>query len=93
MTNPFTIQVESGLGAIFILVLSIFFIGILFITVKNYDSDTIALGATQTEVKSMSSTERQLIAHWIQDNNIPLPEGKGYRYILAQYPNRPWLAY
>lgn len=93
MYNPLSTQIESGLGSIFIGVLSIFFIFILFISMKNLESDTIVLNSSTTQVKSMSSTERQLIAHWIEDNNIPLPEGKGYKYIIQQYPDKPWLKY
>lgn len=67
--------------------------GILFVAIKNYDSDQIVLDATATQVKSMSSTERQLIAQWANGNNIPIPDGKGYRYLVQEYPNRPWLNY
>lgn len=93
MTSSATMQVESRIGAVFIALLSVFLSGVLFIAIKNYDSDRIALDASATQVKSMSSTERQIIAIWIQDNNVLLPEGKGYRYIVQEYPDRPWLKY
>lgn len=93
MTNPLTMQVESRMGAIFIFVLAVFMAGILFVVIKNYDSDQIILDASVTQVKSMSSTERQLIAQWVNDNNITIPDGKGYHYLVQQYPNRPWLNY
>ena len=93
MTNPLTMQVESRLGAVFICLVALFFSGVLFIAIKNYDSDQIVLDASVTQVKTMSSTERQLIALWIKDNNIPIPEGKGYNYFIHQYPDRPWLNY
>ena len=86
-------QVESRLGALFVSLVAIFMAGILFVAIKNYDSDQIVLDATATQVKSMSSTERQISAVWIKDNNIPLPDGKGYRYLVQEYPNRPWLNY
>lgn len=93
MTNPLTMQVESKLGAAFILLLALFMAGIIFIALKNYNSDIIVLDSSAVHVKSMSSTERQLIANWVQENNIELPEGKGYRYFVQQYPDRPWLRY
>jgi hypothetical protein len=93
MSNPLTMQVESRLGAVFVVCFAIFLSGVLFIAIKNFDSDQIALGAETTQVKTMSSTERQLIAQWITDNNITLPDGKGYRYLIEQYPDRPWLKY
>ena len=93
MANPLTMEVESKLGAVFILMLALFMAGIIFIALKNYNSDLIVLDASTVEVKSMSSTERQLIANWIRENNIDLPEGKGYRAIAQDYPDRPWLRY
>ena len=93
MTNPLTMQVESRMGAIFIGVFALFLAGVLFIAIKNYDSDQIILDASVTQVKTMSSTERQLIAQWVQGNNIQIPEGKGYNYIVHEYPDRPWLNY
>ena len=86
-------QVESRIGAIFISLFALFMAGFIFIAIKNYDIDQIVLGATSTEVKSMSSTERQLMANWIKDNNIIIPEGQGYRYLIKEYPTRPWLSY
>lgn len=81
------------MGAVFISLLAIFFTGVLFVAIKNYESDQIVLDASVTQVKSMSSTERQIIAQWIKDNNIPVPDGQGYRYLIQEYPNRPWLSY
>lgn len=93
MVNPLTTQIESRLGALFISLTAIFFAGIIFVAIQNYSSDQIVLDATATQVKSMSSTERQLIAQWVKDNNVPIPEGEGYRYFVKQYPNRPWFNY
>lgn len=93
MSNPLTMQVESRLGAVFVVCFALFLSGVLCIAIKNFDSDQIALGAESGEVKTMSSTERQLIAQWIMDNHVDLPEGKGYRYLVNQYPDRPWLKY
>ncbi|OGN16548.1 MAG: hypothetical protein A3C88_01925 [Candidatus Yanofskybacteria bacterium RIFCSPHIGHO2_02_FULL_50_12] len=93
MRNPLTIQVESGLGAVFVLLFTGFFVSILFVAIRNFNSDTLALRASETQVKSISSTERQLIVRWMQDNQIELPKGKGYRHVIQQYPTRPWLKY
>ncbi|KKU75562.1 MAG: hypothetical protein UY20_C0002G0030 [Candidatus Yanofskybacteria bacterium GW2011_GWA1_48_10] len=93
MANPLTRELESKMGMVFFALLALFLAGILFITIKNYDSDQIAINATATQVKSMTSTERQLIAVWIKDNNIELPEGKGYKFLTQKYPDRPWLKY
>ncbi len=84
-------QVESKLGAIFLVLLSAFLVGVMFVVMKNANSDTIVLAANEVQVKTMSSTERQLIANWIKENNIDLPDGQGYRYIERKYPEKPWL--
>ncbi len=93
MSNALTMQVESKMGALFISLFAAFLIGFLFIVIKNYTSDAIAMDANQAQVKTMSSTERQLISQWLKDNSIELPEGQGYRYIERQYPDKPWLKY
>lgn len=91
MDNPLTIQVESRLGAAYITLLSLFFIGLLFIALKNFNSDAVILEANQTKAKTISNTERKLIESWVRDNNIQLPEGEGYRYLTRKYPNKPWI--
>lgn len=83
-------QVESRLGAAYITLLSLFFIGLMFIALKNFNSDTIILESDSTRVKTISTTERQLMENWVQDNNIRIPEGEGYRYLTRMYPNKPW---
>lgn len=93
MSNPLTTQIESKMGMMFIGVTALFMAGVLFIAIKNYDSDQIVLDASVTQVKTMTSTERQLIAQWVQGNNIQIPQGKGYNYLVQTYPDRPWLNY
>lgn len=90
MKNPFTIQVEARLGATYISLLGLFFVGLIFIALKNFNSDSIVLDSQNVQIKTISSTERDLINNWIQDNNIEIPNGKGYRYIIQQYPSKPW---
>lgn len=89
--NIITSRVESGLGATFVVLLIAFLAGVLFIAIKNFDSDTIVLDSSNAQLVSMSSTERQLITAWIQNNNIQIPPGKGYHYVEQQYPDKPWL--
>ena len=91
MSNPLTIQVESSVGAFYIILLSVFFIGLIFITLNNFNSDSIALNSQASELKTISNSERFLMGNWIQDNKIEIPEGKGYRYIIQKYPSKPWL--
>ena len=93
MANPLTMQVESKMGAVFISLFTAFLVGVLFIAIKNYDSDQIVLDASATQIVTISSTERQLIAQWVEGNHIVIPPGKGYRYLEQQYPDRPWLNY
>lgn len=91
MTNPLTVRVESRLGAVYISLLTMFFIGLFFIALKNFNSDLVILDSQSAQVKTISTTERYLIDGWIRDNQIEVPEGKGYRYVIHQYPSKPWL--
>jgi len=90
-TNVLTNQIESKMGVMFILLFVAFLVGFLFVVIKNFNSDALAMDSNQTEIRTISSTERELIAQWLKDNNITLPEGQGYRYIERQYPDKPWL--
>jgi len=91
MINPLTVQIESRLGAAYITLLSLFFVGLMFIALKNFSSDAVILESDSTRVKTISSTERQLMENWVQDNNIRIPKGEGYRYLIRMYPNKPWI--
>ena len=88
--NPLTAQIESRLGAFYVSLLSFFFVGLIFIALKNFESDSIVLDSQNAQVKTISNTERDLINNWIQENQIKVPESKGYRYITQRYPSRPW---
>ena len=90
MSNPLTLQVESRRGAVFISLLGMFFVGLIFIALKNFESDSIILDSQTVQIKTISNTERYLIDGWVKDNNIRIPEGKGYRYVIQQYPSKPW---
>lgn len=90
MSNPLTMQVESRLGAVYISSLGIFFVGLIFVALKNFESDSIILNSETVQVKTISNTERDLINNWIQDNQITIPKDRGYRYVIQQYPSKPW---
>lgn len=79
------------MGAIFISLLALFFIGLIFISLKNLQSDTEIINAQEIRIKTISETERALIKSWITENSIQIPEGKGYKYLIQQYPLKPWL--
>ena len=79
------------MGAIFIGLLATFFVGLIFIAMKNLDSDITIITSERIEVKTISATEREFIRNWIRENNIEIPEEVGYRYLVEKYPSRPWL--
>lgn len=94
MKNPLTLRTESSLGAVFISLLSLFFIGLIFISIKNFNSDIDIMNGTYNNnprVVRVSQTELILIQSWVQDNNIVIPDGSGYKYLLRKYPSKPWL--
>lgn len=88
--NPLTLQVESRLGAFYISLLGIFFVGLIFIALKNFNSDSAILNSQNVQVKTISNTERYLIDGWVKENQIEIPKGKGYRYVIQQFPSKPW---
>ena len=90
MINPLTTQVESRLGAVYIVLLALFFVGLIFIALKNFSSDSMILDSQSAQVKTISNTERYLIEGWLKDNQIEIPEGKGYKYVIKEYPSKPW---
>lgn len=89
--NPLTTQVESRLGAAYVSLMALFFIGLIFIALKNFSSDVLILEADQAQVKTISGTERRLIENWVKDNDVIIPEGEGFRYLIRKYPNKPWI--
>jgi len=94
MKNPLTFRTESSLGAVFISLLSLFFLGLIFIAIKNFNTDIDIMTGTHdnsTRINRISQTELVLIQTWIQDNKIEVPDGRGYKYLLRKYPSRPWL--
>lgn len=93
MKNPLTFRVESSLGAVFISLLALFFIGLIFIAIKNFNSDIDIMNGTydNSRIIRVSQTEQILIQAWVHDNNIDVPDGLSYKYLLRKYPGRPWL--
>ena len=91
MQNFLTIEIESYMGAAFITMFAAFSIGIIFIAVKNFDSDITIITSGQTQIKTISTTERILIQDWLRESQVEIPEEVGYRYLIKKYPSRPWL--
>lgn len=79
------------MGAIFITLFTVFSIGLIFISIKNFNSDITIITSEQIQVKTISTTERELIRNWISENKVEIPEEVGYRYLVQKYPSRPWL--
>lgn len=93
MKNPLSLKVESLLGSIFVLTLSAFFVGLMLIAVKNFNSDNEILGMSNSKIRLISIQERKLIDEWLVRNNIGLSAQEvGYRYIVRKYPAKPWAA-
>lgn len=52
MRNPLTIQVESNLGALFVSLTALFFIGLIFIAMKNFDSELTVIESDQVQIRN-----------------------------------------
>lgn len=93
MRNPLTFRVESSLGAAFVSLLSMFFIGLLFIAIKNFETDVdiMSMDTQNNRIRTTSKTEFNLMKEWVDDNDINIPEGSGPRYLRREYPDKPWL--
>lgn len=91
MKNFLTMEIESWIGSLFIIGLALFFIGLIFVTIKNFNSDVTIISSQSSKVRGISSTESVLIRDWVKQNSIEIPEGRGFRYVIAKYPTRPWL--
>lgn len=90
MRNPLTFEVEGYMGAAFIALLGGFLIAFFFIAIKNFNTDVDILNSSQASIKTISPTERGLIDNWLRDTGTEIPAGKGYRYIINAYPDKPW---
>ena len=91
MKNFATFRVESWLGSLFILAFASFFVGLLFVSMKNYDSE---LTSNNSAIASAygSPRERSVMNQWAEKNNINAPLGPNrVRWFLSNYPDRPWL--
>ena len=93
MKNPITVHVESSLGVVFISLIAFFFIGLMFVAVKNFEADIDIMTATSgsTKITHLSDSERLLILEWVEYSDVRIPEGSGYKYLVRKYPDRPWL--
>lgn len=91
MKNFLTYQTESYAGAALIVLFSAFLLGLFFLAVRGFGNDLEMSGDNQTQVLHISDTQRQLMDDWVMENNIQIPPGEGYRYLLRTYPSKPWL--
>ena len=93
MKNPLSFRVESSLGAVFISLLGLFFVGLLFASINNFESDVDVMTSISSNVgpKGISQTERILMQDWVTANSIEIPKGSGYKYLLRKYPDHPWM--
>ena len=53
MRNFLTIEVESYLGAVFLSLFALFSIGLIFIAMKNFDSDLTVINAEQAQLRTL----------------------------------------
>ena len=90
MRNPLTFQVESYMGAAFVTLFAGFCVAMIFIALQNFDSETRVLVAQEVYFKSISPSQRVQMELWLRQNNVRIPEGEGYRWLIYTYPSRPW---
>lgn len=70
---------------------SVFMIAFMFTAMDQFEDEVDQIGSYQeAKIKTISSTERSLIDDWVKANNINVPDGAGYRYVLHRYPSKPW---
>ena len=53
MKNFLTTEIESYLGAIFISLFALFFIGLIFIAMKNFNSDLTVINSDQAQLRNL----------------------------------------
>lgn len=93
MKNPLTFKVESWLGSVVVLAVSVFLVGWFLIAVKNFNSDNEILNSSITKLKTVSPEEKSLIDQWLRQDNVGISASEvGYRYIIQKFPDKPWLA-
>ncbi len=86
-----TWKLESILGAILVVLVAGFFVTKIFAVLSDFNTEVEIQTNDQVVVKGIPETERKLIEAWVHDNNIEVPPGKGYRYLIQTYPDKPWL--
>ncbi|KKT81042.1 MAG: hypothetical protein A3B99_05440 [Candidatus Yanofskybacteria bacterium RIFCSPHIGHO2_02_FULL_44_12b] len=92
MKNYATFRIESWSGAVYICILTAFFVSILFITMQNFNSDMDVLASSSSDIKLISASERLEIKSWAERNKIDISLLKGgYRQLIVRYPDKPWL--
>lgn len=91
MKNILTFHIESWLGAVYVLLVAAFLVGLFLIAMKNFNSDNEILNASGSSLKTISSVERQAIDSWLVENSKLSTKEVGYRFIIQKYPDKPWL--
>ena len=91
MKNFLTFRIESVLGGIFVLAIAGFFVGYMYVSVENFNTDVSLMDSNNVQLKSVNETERGLIDLWVRENNVIIPPDLGYRYLIREFPNKPWL--
>lgn len=91
MKNIFTFQVESSIGAFFLIVFTAFLIGIFFSIFKNFNTETDLLTLNEVKIKTIPAAQRELMDEWAASHDISVIEIGGYRAMQRAYPDQPWL--
>lgn len=78
------------MGAGVVILFTGFCFALVFISSKNFDSELTVQAAQELRVQRVSNTEKFLIDSWVSFNDVYVPEGEGYGWIIGKYPSRPW---
>lgn len=89
--NWSTFRVEAGWGSLIVLLVSAFAVTKLYSAIIDFSMEVDIQSTNIAQLKTIPESQRVLIAQWIRENSIEVPTGKGYRYIINTYPEKPWL--
>ncbi len=79
------------MGSTIILLFAGFVTSLLLIANKNFNSELEVLSSTGIQSRVIGHNERILIDQWAAENNIPVPvDMNKFKFILENYPSRPW---
>ena len=65
----------------------------MFTAIKNFESDIDIMNVdyNQGRIIKVSQTEKALVEEWVMKNNIEIPTGLGYKFLVRKYPDKPWI--